>query len=254
MIDRSHLTATRVSVAALLAVVGGCGQTPAKVATDAQSAVVTTAETPGGVPGEMMFAGPSAVISDKECEGTMNTTKIKFTVKQNMLKTMGGFRQHIERQVFRDVSGVEKEEKMPPEDIAKRYNPTFLDFGVPAPDGINTWTEVTIKLKNKNNEGIRFMPVRSANGVESPTDSSYAVLAEAGKASQFCGRKPFDIDNGNDVVRFGVKLPKPGELDNTGEVADTVSINIGLLIKDKKNTKEDYWIPIYLDPNIKNTG
>jgi hypothetical protein len=99
------------------------------------------------------------------------------------------------------------------------------------------------------------MPVRDANGVDSPTDSSYAVLAEAGKASQFCGRMPFDVDkNDNDIVRFGVKLPKPGEVDSAGEVIDTVSINIGLLIKDKKNTAKDYWIPIYLDPNIKNTG
>lgn len=243
MIYRSNLTATRVTVAALLAVVGGCGQTPAKKATDAQSAVVTTAQTPGGVPSVIMFAGPSAVISDRPCTGTKNATKIKFTVKPNMLKTLGGNNQHIQRQVDRDAGGVETPEPTPPANIAKRYNPTYLDFGVPAPDGMNTWTEVTIKLKNRNNEGIRFMPVRDANGVESKTDSSYAVLAEAGRASQFCGRKPFEDDaNGNDIVRFGVKMAK----------YDTVSINIGLLIEDRKNS--GYWIPIYLDPNIKNVG
>jgi hypothetical protein len=243
MIDTTNLTATRVTIAALLAVVGGCGQTPAKQATDAQSAVVTTAQTPGGVPGEIMFAGPSAVISDAACTGKKNGTKVLFTVKPNMLKTLGGANQHIERQVDRDVGGVETSEPTPPADIAKRYNRTYLDFGVPAPDGMNTWTEVTIKLKNKNDDGIRFMPVRNAEGVESKTDSSYAVLAEAGRASQFCGRKPFEVDKkDNDIVRFGVKLAK----------YETVSINIGLLIEDRKNS--GYWIPVYLDPNIKNTG
>ncbi len=243
MIDTSSLTATRATVAALLFVLGGCGKMPAKVATDAQGTVVTTAQTPGGVSGVIMFAGPSAVISDVACTGKKNGTKILFTVKPNMLKTLGGANQHIERQVDWDVNGVETPEPTPPANIAKRYNPTYLDFGVPAPDGMNTWTEVTIKLKNKNNEGIRFMPVRDANGVDSKTDSSYAVLAEAGKASQFCGRKPFEVDKkGNDIVRFGVKLAKD----------ETVSINIGLLIEDRKNS--GYWIPVYLDPNIKNIG
>jgi hypothetical protein len=243
MITRPKLTVAQMAAAGLLVALAGCGKSPSEAAAGQQNPVAEVPQPPAVDPGNILFAGPSSVITDKACEGTQNPTSIIFTVKPNMLKTLGGTKQNIERKVDTVVNGVETAQPTPPAGVNKLYNPTYLDMGISAPDGMGTWTEVIIKLKNKNAEGIRFMPVRDANGIESPTDSSYAVLAEAGKAAQFCGRKTFEDDKkGNDMVRFGVKLAKP----------DTVSINIGLLIEDKKNP--GYWIPVYLDPNIKNTG
>jgi hypothetical protein len=243
MMNRPNLDAMHIAAAGLLVALAGCGQSPAEVAAGQQTAVAPVAQPSVSGTGSVLFAGPSAVISDYRCTGTMNPTKVTFTVKPNMLKTLGNASQHIEREVETVTGGTETPQPKPPANIAKKYAPTYLDMGVPAPGYEGMWTQITIRLRNRNADNIRFMPVRDAQGNESKTDSSFAVLAETGNVGKFCGREEFGTDGtGHDVVRFGVKLAKD----------ETVSINIGLLIEDKKN--KDYWIPIYLDPNIKNVG
>lgn len=229
MTHRYHLTG-----AAAVLLLSGCDQKPsAPMAATAAAAA----------PHDVFFAGPSAVITDAACTGTKNPKKVKFKISERMLRTLGGANQYVEREVaIEEPGGSTTPQSAPPADIAKNYQPTYLDIGVPAPDGEAMWTQVVVRLKQNNPDLIRFMPVRDANGVDSPTDSSYAVLAEASNASRFCGREPIRQVNGDDVVRFGVKMP----------LNQTVSINIGLLIADKKNP--GYWIPIYLDPNMKNIG
>jgi hypothetical protein len=227
-----------LSAAATLLLLAGCGQTRSEVSEKSQS---TT--------NSILFAGTSAVIPKAKCRDDMNNDLpknpniVKFFITEDLLYTLGT-EQHVNRAVsIENAEGKDTPQKDPPKDVAKEYIPTYLDIGVPASSDKAQWTQVVIKLKNANSEGIRFMPVRDANGNESATDSRFAVLAQATKIGKFCDRKEFGTDGaGNDVVKFGVVLDKD----------ESVSINIGLLVKDKK--KEGYWIPIYLDPNMKNTG
>lgn len=110
------------------------------------------------------------------------------------------------------------------------------------PDGISKWTQVSIRLQSKDNSGIQFMKLRDKKGIFNPTDSSVAIMAEPENIEKFCHRQSIDKSSGDEIISFGVILPKE----------DTVSINIGIMVEDKN--KAGYWIPIYIDPNIRNAG
>jgi hypothetical protein len=69
-------------------------------------------------------------------------------------------------------------------------------------------------------------------------------MVPAGAGSQFCGRTKIDIRSGKESVTFGIKR------DGT-----TYSLNVGLLVPAKpKNNKTLVWLPIFLDPNVRNQG
>ncbi len=234
-----YAIAGSIAAGALL-LLAGCGQKRNEVAQGPQGAIAPAVQVSPTDTKTILAAGPSAVITSAKCPGTKNPNKVKLVIRENFLRKLGSDRT-IERDVeVEDGNGVSSPQATPPDIGASQYQPTYLDMGVPASGGTGTWTPIVIRLKSNAADPIRFMPVRVA-GIDNPIDSSYAVLAPAGAASKFCGRQSFDPQDPG-VVRFGAVLA-PGEV---------VSINIGLLIPDKANP--GFYIPIYLDPNIKNVG
>lgn len=228
-----------IASAALL-LLAGCGQNRNDAAAVRQDEVAGV--MPAAITGtqNILAAGPSQVISSSDCMGTRNPKRVRLVIKDNLLKRLGSDRT-IDRDVNIEVDATPDDPQPTPPNIgASQYQPTFLDLGVPASGGAGTWTQIVVRLQSNAADPMKFMPVRVA-GINNPNDSSYAVLAPPGLVGKFCGRKPFNPTN-PDVLRFGVKLA----------VGEVVSFNIGLLIPDKQNP--GYYIPIYLDPNMKNIG
>lgn len=227
-------------IAGTLLLVSACGEK--RTAAPAQ-------QNSASSPATVLFGGASATIPTAACRDENGTAvqksknKIKFKIKSNFLKDFGGNGQTIPRDVVTDVNGNDVPQPSPPSDIAKKYWPTYLDIGIDEPDGMTKWTQVVVKVKPDASNGIQFMKVRDANGNFDPKDSSVAVMAEASKVAKFCYRQPIELDaDGDETIKFGVMLAK----------GETVSINIGVLVEDKTN--KGFWIPIYIDPNMKNTG
>jgi hypothetical protein len=104
----------------------------------------------------------------------------------------------------------------------------------------NDYVLVTVYLPTTA-RGIKFLRSKTATNANDPTD---AIRVEPNKGTLFCGRtdiKPESAPAGESVT-FGML-----------KGADTVSVNIGIMIPDT-STPPVYWLPIILDPNVKNSG
>lgn len=187
---------------------------------------------------KVMVLGPSETMPTTACNGKASGNALEFVIKDNILKifTDGGYEG---REVLLNGQPVPNPPTLDPK---SKYIPTYYDMSVPLLTSGASWTQITIRVKKAASDGVNFLVPRDANGNFSPTDSSVAVLIPAGRSVNFCGRSAISINKGDQVIQFGVMF--------TGQ--DTTSMNIGLLVADKKHP--GYFIPIYLDPNIKNPG
>jgi hypothetical protein len=140
--------------------------------------------------------------------------------------------------------------------------PTSVDMDVssplPKPTPLPDYVIVTIELltgrdAGNGKPGVYFLrPSANARPDNPPftagnTDhenSEVTVMIPAGTGSHFCGRTNIDIKPGKESVTFGIK--------RDGQV---YSLNVGLLVPaEPKNNSTKVWLPIFLDPNVRNQG
>lgn len=246
----------------LLAACGEKGGSPQQQATMTPDvAGATGQQAPVVAPSKTMGASSFGVIPQAACTGTPGepvTWKLG-----NVFKQLSD-----DREVKPEMKQGNKT------DLALASNkvgpnwPTSLDMDVSTsvgtpPGPANDYVMVTIELstgRGTGNPGIYFMRPPSAvpqanppfvkpdpnqpKPNPDPTASTVAVMAPVDRVDRFCGRTDIDIQNGKEVMSFGIK--KGGE---------TLSINVGLLVPSKpKAGKTPYWLPIFLDPNMRNEG
>jgi hypothetical protein len=140
--------------------------------------------------------------------------------------------------------------KIDPAKLDNKTWPTNLDFDA---SSLGTGpVKVIIVLatgKSPDKPGLHFMRPRPASLPTGPdpsgTDSSVAVLVPQPE-SDFCNRTPIVVDAANNTESISFVMNR---------VMKTRSINIGLLVPAKANGNESQtWLPIFLDPNMRNEG
>jgi hypothetical protein len=160
----------------------------------------------------------------------------------------------VKRIIVREINGVDtKVDEIPADEVGNNW-PTNLDMDTTSAG--SDYVMVTIVLKigaSGNKPGVHFLRPRSGALPTGPdpggTNSSVAVLTpplQSPGGSSYCGRTPIDTSvAGTERFSFGVR-----------NAADARSLNIGLLVPTKKEkiTEPQMWLPIFLDPNIRNTG
>lgn len=137
-----------------------------------------------------------------------------------------------------------------PQQLGSRWR-TNLDMDVTDP----TKPYVRVNIIVTSNRGIRFLrPAAPAPGQPMGTDSSNAVMVENVSSGGFCGRTAIASVNlaGPPPGRTGEKVTF-GILPGTG----VTGMNVGLLIPTTPVTGQPFeqeYLPIFLDPNMKNEG
>jgi hypothetical protein len=238
----------------VLAACGEKGGTPQQQATMTPDVAGSIGQqAPLVVPSKTMGATSFNVIPKTACTGTQGepVTWILGDIFDGLNKA--------EREIGRDIK--RPGNKSVPEVAANKLNgnwPTNLDMDVSTPVATpqppkSDYVLVTIELRNKaagGKPGVYFMRAAPNPLPDNPpltdTDSSVAVMAPPpGTAGwKFCGRTDIKITNDTESITFGI-------MKDSG----TQSLNIGLLVPAKaKNGKTPYWLPIFLDPNMRNEG
>lgn len=150
----------------------------------------------------------------------------------------------VARKITRTVAGGTQQVGRPA-NVGNNW-PSNLDMQLAVPKASggfepNDYVMVTVKLPMVRGASFLRPPLSVA------TNSSIAVMVDPGKGSGFCGRTDVAttvVPRGMDfqTMQFGV-LKGP----------DVQSINIGIMIPDDPKSPA-YWLPIILDPNVKNEG
>ena len=128
--------------------------------------------------------------------------------------------------------------------------PTDLDF-----DASTLGTgpvKITIVIstgKNAKKPGLHFLRPRSGKLPTGPDpsglDSSLTVLVPD-PTNDFCGRLPIDVDTVNNTESVSFVMNR---------VVGSRSLNLGLLVPGAKTGSEtQVWLPLFLDPNVRNQG
>ncbi len=156
------------------------------------------------------------------------------------------------RRVKRDIKrGAAKVPEIPQTEVGNNW-PTNLDMDITSAG--SDYVMVTIVLKTGatgGRPGVHFLRPRSGPLPTGPdpsgNDSSEAVLTPALQPGVigYCGRTTIDTSvAGIERFSFGVR-----------NAAEARSLNIGLLVPTRKTGNEaQMWLPIFLDPNIRNKG
>lgn len=243
---RAELAVAMVALGAL----AGCDRQPAggknvDVKQPVREVTLPRQQVPTA-PMRVLMGGPSEGIN-VDCTGQhFQAETISFVIDNKFLKKLGSAEQTFPRNIKRKKNGVESPDPNPPT-IDKQHWATNMDFEVKQPPGNTDYVEISVLLAPEVQDGIDFLKVLDKYGIPDEKSTAFAITTETGKAAKFCIYPSFYDQGGARVVRFGAKL----------DHAETASFNIGLIAKDKKASKaagRDLWVPLYVDPNIKNNG
>ena len=180
-----------------------------------------------------------------ECKGTPGLA-VTWTLKE-VLSGLSNNRR-ITRTIMRSTGKVPK---LPTSAVGDNW-PTTLDMDIASAGSDYVMVNVVLTIgANGNKPGVHFLRPRSGTLPTGPNpggdNSSVAVLTpapEPGKV-EYCGRTPIDTsDPDTESFSFGVR-----------KAVGARSLNIGLLVPTEKESNEtQMWLPIFLDPNVRNEG
>ena len=177
------------------------------------------------------------------------------TVVMNLENVFEGLSNN--RRIFRSIKrGTNDVDNIARTNLQPGAWPTNLDFDASSLG--NGPIEVKIVLKTgklDDKPGVHFLrPVTGAipTGPDpTSTNSSLAVLVPA-PASEFCGRSAIVINAANNTETVSFVMNRVPASPN---LRASRSINIGLMVPTKRIGQElQMWLPIFLDPNVRNEG
>jgi hypothetical protein len=209
-----------------------------------------------GALGQKAFVIPSTTFSEHsftpipadppKCEGVAGA-EVTWTLSDVLFDL--DTKNRIKRNIMRGSVVVDG---IPANEVAKNW-PTNLDMDIGSAGSDYVMVKIVLKTGEKPNKpGVHFLRPRSGGLPTGPnpggTDSSVAVLTPAGQPGniEYCGRTPIDLSvAGEESFRFGVR-----------KAAGVRSLNIGLMVPTvkEKDDKSQMWLPIFLDPNVRNEG
>ena len=244
----------RISAVALAMGLGlvGCSNKGTDVPQQAPGSVSAGQQASDTVPLKSLSARSFTVIPTTACTGTKGAD-VTWRL-DDILGALSNNRR-LTRQITRQGVNV----PLPAASSLTGLWPTNVDMDISnAPGtGANDFVLITIVLDSAdkpNKPGLHFLRPVPSNLPSGPdptsVDSSVAVLSPAKDpvlGELYCGRTDIAVDSVNQTesVTFGVKAAKIGAR----------SLNIGIMVPTKKTGQEpQFWLPIFLDPNVKNEG
>jgi hypothetical protein len=192
------------------------------------------------VPRILSVGGFESIPQSPGCSGTAGPpVTIDLTEILKELVTNGKVTRKIDRKLAGSTSPVDR-----PANVGNNW-PSNLDMelavsSTPGTFEPNDYVMVTINLRVVR--GVTFLRPLGAP----VTDSSIAVLVEPRTTASFCGRTDTTSTtvNGKKYQTFSFGVLKGTSVH---------SVNIGIMVPDS-TTNPTYWMPILLDPNVKNSG
>jgi len=237
------------AMVATLLVLAGCdrpGPTPVQQATPTPDVAGATGTLqPTKVPRVVFSAYSFTQVPSTPCMGNPGAAVV-WTL-EDIFSGLSNNRR-IKRDIKRGAGNVPE---IPQTEVGNNW-PTNLDMDITSAG--SDYVMVTIVLKTGatgGRGGVHFLRPRSGPLPTGPdpsgNDSSEAVLTPAPQPGVigYCGRTSIDTSvAGTERFSFGVR-----------NAAEARSLNIGLLVPTRKTGNEpQMWLPIFLDPNIRNKG
>lgn len=213
-----------------MTLIGGCQQ----AADDAPAAAQVAEDESGAGKVHMMGAGPSSPV-EGTCPNVTPAQTVTLTIKAD--RGNGDiFKQIGNRSLDFGIEAQYKPRKKDP-----NYWATDADISIG-----DQWTTVKFVLQQDSNDRIKFL--RWASPGIDQTLATAAFTVEPTFKTAFCALSKIDTSV-PDQESFTVNVKLPPTASGASVIA---AYNLGFLANAKN--KSDAYVPVFLDPNMKNEG